>query len=357
MTLKTDNRFITFNQDFTDSNNTLGALLGFLKKQQEEQKQLALAEQTPLELCYRGNSGDIAIIYYCNRVFWKIEKQKRNYILTISFGHFAYEENWQELLDDLKQHYKFTGGNQTKAAKGEGGYLKRSFQLTENISWEELYDLLKKVYANYFAGAGKPAINYFKKYRKITKDEVKKTNFLEKIQQHKIFSANRDASTGYFVYDLEFSKPHKNMEEQKNDDTKDSPDMLAIKYKDGIPQKLVFVEVKSTKEACTGSTSGIEKHLQSSMKWIEQADFIKRRKTEAADIVTGYAELGLRGLSKAHMLQTNFSDLDVEFLLVCTDKAADWARNNTKHILELAGDKKNYLVIATIDKNHKIIKL
>ena len=66
------------------------------------------------------------------------------------------------------------------------------------------------------------------------------------------------------------------------------PDSLAIRFKNGKPEKLVFVELKSTATAMKGSKSGAISHMLGMRNYVDNplnAQFLKNRKREAYEIM------------------------------------------------------------------------
>ena len=84
--------------------------------------------------------------------------------------------------------------------------------------------------------------------------------------------------------------------------------------------------------------------------------FFKAIKNEAPKIIAHYAEIGLRGLKQKPNLD-GFSNIDIEFLLIFTDKAIKWAEENRKNMEIWAGDYLDKLVITKSDESGKILPL
>lgn len=314
-----------------------------------------------LELCYRGNNrrsesnGEKIIIYYNSHVMFDVMKQENNYVLTLSFNHARYEENWQDVLNDLHDNYRFK--KSTNISR-----LECCFEGHEKIKWDELYKMLEPIYNRFFKLSSEYVTDYIETFQSGCGVEKKKRNYLEKIRQQQIFSANANCNNGYFFYDLEFQPPHEDKDAADNDGNKNKPDMLAIKYVNGSPTKLVFVEVKTRKEACTKKESGVRKHLICTAGWLKEYyenpndKFMKARKEEVPKIIQHYADLGLRGLKQTQKF--DFSDIDIEVLLIFTDEEAiNWAKDNRKDIESWAGDYLDKLVIAQADESGEILPL
>ena len=168
---------------------------------------------------------------------------------------------------------------------------------------------------------------------------------------------------------MEFSKSHKNDNDRKEDENNNKPDMLAVKYENGIPIKLVFVELKTDDSACVErekkdskkKDTSVKKHLTCMINELKNYEknkdvFFKARKNEAPKIIAHYAEIGLRGLKQKPNLD-GFSNIDIEFLLIFTDKAIKWAEENRKNMEIWAGDYLDKLVITKSDESGKILPL
>ncbi|MHC1717724.1 MAG: hypothetical protein AB9883_03630 [Acidaminococcaceae bacterium] len=347
-----DDRSIAFNADL-DPEGPLHELRNLV------------AAQDDLELCYRGNNrrngGEKITIYYKNHVMFAIEKQVKKYVLTISFNHARYEEDWQEILDDLQKNHHFEKRGEKKIADvGDDGYLSCNFNNSDEIKWKELYSRVMPIMDNYFTISDEEVVDYFKSYQKGFEVKKERTKYVEKIMQQQIFSANTNCDDGYFFYDLEFSKPYPDMNAHNGDKNSNKPDMLAVKFENGRPTKLVFVELKTTKEACTEEKSNVEKHLTCMAGLLEgknsDIEFIKARKDEVPKIIAHYAEIGLRGLEPTRKVE-DFSNIDIELLLIFTDEAIEWGKENRKNMESWAKKYIDKLFIAQADKNGVILPL
>ena len=62
--------------------------------------------------------------------------------------------------------------------------------------------------------------------------------------------------------------------------------MLGIRFKNGKPEKIVFIEVKSTESAVKDSKSGLKKHLEGMEKYIKEE--LKIRRLDKVKYFTGY---------------------------------------------------------------------
>lgn len=341
---KEDRRFISYNHDLEP-----GGLLQGLRD--------LLDANEDLQLCYRGNSGDEIVVYYNNHIMFKVKKYKNKYknkqfLLTISFNHARYEKDWQEILDDLQKNHHFEKGGKKKIAdEGDGGYLSCGFNNSDDIKWEDLYGLLKRLMDSFFAPANEKVIDYFKEGQPL----VTKKKHLEKQWQQRIFFGNTNCDNGYFIYDMEFARPHEDKQAVKNDKNNNEPDMLAIKYENHKPVKLVFIEVKSTVKACTNPKSGACEHIRKTAGALDdffktrKDEYVETRKGDAEKIIEGYASIKLHGLNEKPELDFKKIDMDIEILMVFTDEAVEWARKNVVDMKKAAAPYPEKLAFATVD--------
>ena len=347
---KEDRRFISYNQDLGP-----GGLLQGLRD--------LVAANEDLQLCYRGNSGDEIVVYYNNHIMFKVKKYSKKYknkqfLLTISFNHARYEKDWQAILDDLQKNHHFEKGGKKKVAdEGDDGYLTCRFNNSDDIKWQVLYCLLKRLIDSFFAPANDEVIDYFKEGHLL----ANKKNHKEKQRQQLIFSANIDCDNGYLIYDMEFSRPHKNKDEADKDINNNEPDMLAIKFENHKPVKLVFIEVKSNKKACTQTKSGAFAHIRKTAGALDEFfktgkdKYVEIRKKDAKEIIKGYASIKLHDLNQEP--DWELENIDVEILMVFTDEAVDWAKKNVDDMKNAADPYSEKLAFATVDANGKILPL
>ena len=349
---KEDRRFISYNHEL-EPGGLLQGLRDFVAKNKD------------LQLCYRGNSGDEIVVYFNNHIMFKVKKYKNKYknkqfLLTISFNHARYEKDWQVILDDLQKNHHFEKGGKKKIAdEGDPGYIACRFNNSDDIKWKDLYRLLKRLMDNYFNATDIEVTDYFKEGHPL----VNKKKHNEKQQQQLIFSANVDCVKGYYIYDMEFATPHENKQAVKNDKNNNEPDMLAIKYENHKPVKLVFIEVKSNKKACTQTKSGAFAHIRKTAGALDEFfktgkdKYVEIRKKDANNIIEGYASINLHGLNEKPELDLEKIDMDIEILMVFTDGAIEWAEKNVDEMKNAAYPYQQKLVFATIDANGKILPL
>lgn len=295
---KNDSRRIDFVDEFLPG----GKLYGFRKIIDK-----AKADNFPLELCFRGNSGNMAVIYYNNHRFFILQKLKGYFTLSIIFNHAKYTFGWGKLQDQLINELGFINKDGYMTCKGV------DLQSDEFIL--KVYDIMKLIFIDYFDK--NKQINEFRRL----KNNRMKPVYIEKIRQQELMRILNNIDNGYFVYDLEFQQAHKNKEEKDKDKNNNKPDMLAVKFSDRKPEKLIFIEVKSTRKSCDGK-SGFDKHRDCMIEYINQKKKLSVRKKEACGIINDYAKLQLRGLVKDYVLsESQFENLDVEILFIFTDEA------------------------------------
>ncbi len=300
-----------------------------------------------LQLCFRGNSNPRITIYSQNHIIFTVLVSG---MIEISFNHARYCKEWDKYFDELCNKYHFKGRvDKTKTGDITVGKMSRSMRDNGPLSYKQvlsLYDdVIKPIFDRYFDVEGKEeVVDYFKHGKK-----VKVSGKTEKKRQqelYQIFDYRNIKDNGYFFYDMEFAQRHNDIDDLRNDKDNNKPDMQAIKFsKNGKPERIVFVEVKCTKEAMNGG-SGIVTHFEKMLKNIKKDDLVKRRK-EACDIINQYAKLELRGLSQTNEFSyDDFKDLKPEILLLFTDDAkeiwetdAAYNKDREKTIKVESGDK------------------
>ena len=276
-------------------------------------------EHGELELCFRGNSKrePHISIYSNNHVIFSVCTSGK---IIVSFHHARYCENWEEYFDILTETYRFNGSKDRRDARNhlDIGALTRPLSGRQPLSYAQVNSLyetvLKPMFRVYFEAAGKRGVpDYFKQG-----DLVNPRGKTEKMRQQEIYHAFTSLRDGYFFYDLEFAQRHGSRSEQRNDASNNKPDMQAVRFNaQGRPEKLVFVEVKSTAHAMEGS-SGLAEHFRKMRRY----EKLEARRREACQIMNQYAKLGLRGLSEQkHFSYDDFSSLGLEILLIFTDEA------------------------------------
>jgi hypothetical protein len=281
-----------------------------------------------LELCFRGNGKPEKISIYCNN--HQVLKIDLTGIIYVSFNHARYCENWMDYLKKLVEFGFAIPDNPLQKGKRDNiGELKRySHNIEDYLSYAEVEKLyiegIKPIFDRFFEVNGqKNTIDYFKKETGISPYIVTPYVLTEKIRQQKLYSAMVDIKGGYFFYDLEFAQKHKCKKDQEDDKANNKPDMQAIKFNiSGKPEKLVFVEVKCTKAAWNGGTSGLKDHVERMRDYQNQKNNMQSRREEACEILRQYAGLGLRNLKEDMKFDDkDFSNLELEILVVLTDEA------------------------------------
>lgn len=323
-------RNITYNEDFKENKP-----LNSFKKLIDEKSEI-------LELCYRGNSGDVCIIYYNNHKLFEIKKIKirryPKYKLTISFNHSRYFKNRIDTQKVLEEKFGFTIPNKT------GLMYCRKNEFSEDYV-NSLFDLMMPVMESYFDP--EQSYNYLN-----PNSRRKKSEHTEKQRQQQIMTALKENVNGYFVYDLEFSQPHENKEAKEADNNSNKPDMLALKFENAKAKKIVFVEVKSKWSACVNGESNLATHIRKMVEYLANDSNMNDRKKEAIELFNNYAELELRGLKDKNKLSINDAQsIETEVMVIFTDEAIDYYNKNSKEIQSIKD-----IIVATFDekKNKKL---
>lgn len=303
-----------------------------------------------LELCFRGNGNPERVsIYFNNHQVFKIE---RSGTIRVSFNHARYCENWEDYLE-LLGGYDFNipaPEKRFKKNKDSIGELKRlsdnpplTVEEVENLYTDIIYPIVKQYFD---VGGVKGTVDYFKrKYNDDVEDASKKLNDIvtpyrltEKIKQQELYSSIKEKKSGYFFYDLEFAQRHENRTAQGDDRANNKPDMQAIKFdENGKPEKIVFVEVKCTEVAWKAGRSGLADHIKRMKLYEKQKESMDARRIEAYQILTQYAELGLRGLDESINFQhSDFIDLPLEILIVLTGDAKSlWNKDESESMMRI----------------------
>ena len=299
-----------------------------------------------LTLCFRANSDPEQVtIYYNNHAVFTITNQIKSVNMSVNPNIFRYHPNAKEKLGELvKKGFSNVNFDMLSIKdKNKNGSCSVQFknsifkQIDKQVSFEwldSLYDnQLRVAFETYFDK--EHSIDQFKKwvntnhpkYKGKIKQNTKKQK-LEKIRQQQLFAIMKQFENGYLVYDLEFALKHDELSQKKMDmstGVSNMPDMLAIRFgSDCKPEALVFVEVKSTKSACTGK-SGVKKHIESM--GIFPLDRLPSRCDEAFQIIEYYYELGLVSLPEKPKREDYVllaKQKKLENIIIFTDEAVDW---------------------------------
>lgn len=291
---------------------------------------IELVKKPELELCFRGNSyskdsgptsGGRVCIYRNNHAVFTITPR------TIYFNtaYLKYCSDRKERLDKLINVYGFNGGksvdcekkvnskNTTVSKKADAEIMNQIVELYENV--------LEKVFDDYF--------------------EAK--DVLEKRRQQQLFTKMQNQTDDYFFYDMEFQQKHENKAAQdaaKKNGESNKPDMQAIRFgKDGKPNALVFVEVKSTESAYKGK-SGVIKHMESMRNYREDL-YLEKRQREAYLLLHQYERLGLRTFERK-LEEAEYMQLPLMHIFVFTDKAIEkWEKDKRKEIVAIKNKPEN----------------
>lgn len=271
-----------------------------------------------LAFCFRGNSDDAAIVYYKNHAAFHIT---RSGSVKFNFNHARFMPDWQERKNQLKAvGYSFQNKERPKLKGGSYSigdvYMpkKQVEQLTSD-RLEGLYTgIIRPMIESFFGAKGKGEYDRFRaEYAPDHERRVSNLDLAEKpVQQQLFLSPNfKRLLDGYYIYDLEFSQPYGKLLGCKN-----QPDMLAIRFDaSGTPERLVFVEVKSTPEAL-GGKSGLEAHIRGMEQYPDR--LLTVRSWDAYNILEQYRRLGLLNVPAETFREEDFKALPKEILLIFT---------------------------------------
>lgn len=250
-----------------------------------------------LAFCFRGNSGNAAVVYYRNHAAFHITA--RGYV-KFNFDHARYleAEAWIDQRKRLKEFgYSFDKKQSTQPKDGSEsiGYVTMSPERVTELTLEALEDL------------------YSNGIREMIDSFFDKKGLVEKSVQQQLFlhPGCKKLRDGYFIYDLEFSQPYGKLLGCKN-----QPDMLAIRFDgEGRPKRMAFVEVKSKPEALDGA-SGLGAHIRGMEHYPSQ--LLPVRSQDACHILNQYIQLGLIKEEDRLFEETEFENLPQEILLIFT---------------------------------------
>lgn len=286
--------------------------------------ELVKNHKNELAFCFRGNNKDqgTAIIYYKNHVAFAISAKGD---VTFDFNHARYMEDWSRQKDELEKwgytFAQYAGTFKRTEYKYPSGEVRDSYSIgTATLAAEQAaaltMDGLEQLYQKnikvmieaYFNAKQEGKYDYFRKAA--TGEERPAKALTEKIAQQKLFLTCKSLN-GYFIYDMEFSQP-----EGKTLDCENQPDMLAIRFnRDGEPERLVFVEVKSKKSALNGM-SGVRPHVCGMERYPDWLLPVRGR--DAYHILEQYIKLGLIKEPSRPFAEAEFERLPKEALLFFT---------------------------------------
>lgn len=152
---------------------------------------------------------------------------------------------------------------------------KREKFTTESDKFKQKFDDINTTFKEYldrikFSNGERIDLQDFKKYEKLidkTKDiidEYLEVRFKGKEVEETIqcdLACKYQDNDDLLCIDTEYAQSHKNQKEKDDSDIEGRYDFIFLKRKDGTDKyKLIFVELKSAKSACTHRTSGIINH-------------------------------------------------------------------------------------------------
>lgn len=223
---------------------------------------------------------------------------------------------------------------------GNLGYLKAKSTNFSKDFVKGSFEILKPLIDDFFNTDLK--FDYFKN------EESYHKNYIEKVRQQELYKEFDNLQNGLFVYDLEFAqKSISGVSSNKN-----QPDMLGIRFKNGKPEKIVFIEVKSTELAVKDSKSGLKKHLEGMEKYIKEELAINNRIEDVYKILSQYNKLQLRKVSNVDKYMYNKLPIEIRFVL--TDDAAKYVMRNKEYWKKRKNGESNILENYMLDKGYKV---
>lgn len=254
-----------------------------------------------LTLCLRGGlSAEYVNVYFKGHSLLKISQQGDTYKATFDFNHARYTRDWDRRLERLQAlGYALNNGAPLKLPrleKNEGQDRLRVVHPRNEIScdasvgsgkrdfWNDSILILKGLVDDFFSP--KLTEDVFKTGAQLPQSPRAKQPLIEKQHQQRIMTENSSLDSGYFVFDMEYDQARSNIEEAKSGRF----DMLALRKMEEGLYNLVFIELKSTKSACTGKC-GIQKHYADLSKYIQDPNFLAVRKADAIEICRQLSEL------------------------------------------------------------------
>jgi hypothetical protein len=126
----------------------------FLKDLKEDLKFIpdTIRQDSELELCFRGNSGDCIVIYQHNHQLIKITRYERktngkDYKITLSLNHARYTKSMDDVYNQFKQYGMVNKDDCFPAS----GYLEVPFTKKELIDYgPKIIADMKNIVEDYF---------------------------------------------------------------------------------------------------------------------------------------------------------------------------------------------------------------
>jgi len=274
-----------------------------------------------LIMCFRGQYLNV---YYMGHSLFKIEQQSRGYKISFNFNHARYTEDWEGQLKKLIDiGYHLHQENKLKFPCRDEGKIKQYenyIALTVPLSnipsdnfWSESVVILKELICDFFDPNKRE--DYFKRRNALPQNN--KANLLEKQRQQQIMIANQTFTAGYYIFDMEYAQARNNRNEN-------GPhgrfDMLALRYDNrSETYNLVYLELKSTKDACTGACD-IQRHYTDLTVYQGDENYTNVRKNDAVKICNQYSMLFCNRPE-----EITISENEAELLFVFTDGAIPYA--------------------------------
>ncbi len=279
-------------------------------------KRMVEAYLGELVVAFRGNSNKITV-YYNNHVVWDLAIAGEDcYTASFNYNHARYycgkggEDTGEDCLEPLRNLLYV---DEKKREKWFYREKEEEFKKTDKqaaigiLKWEREkghpfeYDLIEKSYFiikdildSYFNI--RCSIDRFRRKAEIAPPKRAKQSYIEKRWQQALFNyfkyTEGEEITDLFAYDLEFSQPFPNKKIREKIGVNE-PDILAVRFENGVPKHLVFVEVKSTKSACEDKSSGVRGHIIGMKRYTDEECFLRKRVDDVWRILEQYQLTGL----------------------------------------------------------------
>ena len=357
---------------FTSFCSEEGKLHKFLEKVENINKSAPVYDR--LVVCFRGKE---LTIYKHNHVVWNIKKEDKGYSVKFDFNHARYFKEWPKKLSTLKDKYGFvvyyTEKEKERFIDSETGLKAKYRDKTDIVTGGEIgiiccvkesfsddfvdgtYDIFSKLIESFMKEKND---EFRKRIRELAKEnpnaikmaeninETGTNPYIEKRWQQSLFmhfKEKRDGKPWIFAYDLEFSQRYPNTE-IKEKMVANEPDLMAIQFNDdGIAEKLLLIEVKSTYKACWNVTinkdtglsehhSDLKEHIKGMKAYSYMSFFIRSRINDAYKMIEQYAKTGLYPMIAAAQLPSilSLTDKDVRRVILFTNNKLEEEEGNAK---------------------------
>lgn len=261
-------------------------------------------------MCFRGDN--ICLYYRCHMLLL-IKYSKKKIVGEFNFRHSRFTEKYENIAKQLKDDLGVYNFNKNKYIDENGEEKPYTFDsiairfdiaqvkqegekwvYTELIEDNKLNEILG-IYAKLIDDFLNPELNTYFWQGKDDKpkkgDKAKKSRNTEKDAQQMLYSKYFSCKDA-FIYDLEYTEHRLTKEEAaklgseelENKEVKGRFDLLKLVQEDN-GDVLEFIELKSTLNACRNRKSGVHKHINDYVKYIDNYDLVKARMEEALDTI------------------------------------------------------------------------